>query len=102
MADRQHKFCSTPPSRTATATVPPTSEAAKNPCGPAMGPLDGTAPSGSTSPPLDTALLREFADELGYWAAIIDEADSGRHCRLNAALERNCHPHRARHLKSAP
>jgi hypothetical protein len=73
----------------------------RNPCGPAMGPPDGTASSGSTSPPLDTALLREFADELGYWAAIIDEADIERHGRLNAALERNCHPHRSGHLKRA-
>ena len=42
-------------------------EAAKNPRGPAMGPPEGTASSGSTSPPLDMALLRELAKEFGYW-----------------------------------
>ncbi len=76
-------------------------EAAKNLCGPATGPPEGTASSGSTSPPLDMALLRELADEFGYWAATTDEADIERHRRLNAALDRNYHPHRWDHLKRA-
>ena len=40
-------------------------EAAKNPRGPATAPPEGTASSGSTSPVLDMALLRELAAELG-------------------------------------
>ena len=54
-------------------------EAAKNPRGPAMGPPEGIASSGSTSPPLDMALLRELAEEFGYWPATTDEADIERH-----------------------
>jgi hypothetical protein len=44
-----------------------------------MGPPEGAASSGSTSPPLDMALLRERAAELGYWPATTDEADIERH-----------------------
>jgi hypothetical protein len=62
-------------------------EAAKNPRGPAMGPPEGTASSGSTSPPRDMALLRELADEFGYWPATTDEADIERHRRLHAAAD---------------
>lgn len=40
-------------------------EAAKKLRGPAMGPPEGRASSGSTSPPLDMALLRELAAEWG-------------------------------------
>ena len=62
-------------------------EAAQNPRGPAMGPPEGTASSGSTSPPLDMALLRELAHELGFWPATTDEADIERHRRENVADE---------------
>ena len=57
--------------------------AAKNPRGPAMGPPEGTASSGSTSPPLDMALLRELADEFGYWPATTNAADIERHREHN-------------------
>ena len=60
-------------------------EAAANPRGSAMGPPEGTASSGITSPPLDMALLRELAKEFGYWPATTDEADIERHRRDNAA-----------------
>ena len=40
-------------------------ETAKNPRKPAMGPPEGTASSGSTSPPLDMTLQRELAKEFG-------------------------------------
>ena len=40
------------------------------------------------------ARLRELADGFGYWPAITDGADIGRHRRINAALDRNCCPHR--------
>ncbi len=33
--------------------------------------------------PLDTALLRELADEFGYWAATTDEADIEYHRQHN-------------------
>ena len=65
-------------------------EAAKNPRGRAMGLPEGTASSGSTSPPLDMALLRELAAELGYWPATTDDehleklrADNERFDRMN-------------------
>ncbi|HET9565195.1 MAG TPA: hypothetical protein VFP27_11995 [Mycobacterium sp.] len=64
-------------------------------------PSEGTASSGRTSPPLDMALLRELADEFGYWPATTDEADIDRHRRLNAALDRNYRPHRLHHLEAA-
>jgi len=54
-------------------------EAAKNPRGPATAPPEGTASSGSTSPLLDMALLRELAAELGYWPATTDPDDIERH-----------------------
>jgi len=60
-------------------------EAAKNPRGLAIGPPEGTASSGSTSPPLDMALLRELAKEFGYWPAGTHEDDTERHRRDNAA-----------------
>ncbi len=60
-------------------------EAADNPRGPAMGPPEGTASSGITSPPLDMALLRELAKEFGYWPASTHQADIERHRRDNAA-----------------
>jgi hypothetical protein len=63
-----------------------------------MGPPEGTASSGSTSPPLDMALLRELADEFGYRAATTDEADIERHRRLNAIPDGT---HRWDHLKAA-
>ena len=47
------------------------------------------------------ALLREPADEFGYWPATTDEADIERHRRLNAALDRNYRPHRWDHLTAA-
>jgi hypothetical protein len=50
-------------------------EAAKNPCGPAMGPHEGTASSGSTSPPLDMALQRELAARAGQRVRVL----SGHH-----------------------
>ena len=46
---------------------------------------EGTASSGSTSPPLDMALLRDLAKEFGYWPASTHEADIERHRRDNAA-----------------
>jgi hypothetical protein len=65
-------------------------EAAENPCGPATGPPEGTASSGSTSPPLDIAKLRAAAAELGYWPATTDDehleklrADNERFDRMN-------------------
>ena len=55
------------------------------------GPPEGTASSGSTSPPLDMALLRERADEFGFWPATTDDehleklrADNERFDRMNA------------------
>ena len=33
------------------------------------------------------ALLRELADEFGYWPATTDEADIERHRRLHAAAD---------------
>ena len=54
-------------------------EAAKNLRGPAMGPPEGTASSGSTSPPLDMALLRELAAKLGFWPATTNPDDIERH-----------------------
>jgi hypothetical protein len=59
-------------------------EAAKNPRGPAMGPPEGTASSGSTSPPLDMALQRELAKEFGFYPATTNPEDIERHRRLNA------------------
>ena len=50
---------------------------------------------------IDTERLRELAAELGFWPATTDEADIERHGRLNAALDRNSHPHRSDHLKRA-
>jgi hypothetical protein len=38
---------------------------------------------------------------LGIGPATTDEADIERHRRLNAALDRNYHPHRWDHLKAA-
>jgi len=58
-------------------------EAANNPRGPAMGPPEGTASSGSTSPPFDMALLRELAKEFGYLPATTNEADIARHREHN-------------------
>ena len=60
-------------------------EAAKNPRGAAMGPPEGKASSGSTSPPLDMALLRDPAKEFGYCPASTHEADIERHRRDNVA-----------------
>jgi hypothetical protein len=65
-------------------------EAAKNPRGPAMGPPEGRASSGSASPPLDMALLRELAKEFGYWPASTHDADIERHRRDNAADNARC------------
>jgi hypothetical protein len=62
-------------------------EAAKNPRGPAMGPPEGAASSGSTSPPLDMALLRELAKEFGFYPATTNPEDIERHRRLNAAAD---------------
>jgi hypothetical protein len=62
-------------------------EAAKNPRGPAMGPPEGTASSGSTSPPLDMARLRELAKEFGFYPATTNPGDIERHRRLNAAVD---------------
>ncbi len=75
-------------------------EAAKNPCGPAMGPPEGTASSGSASPPLDMALLRELADEFGYWPATTDEADIEYHRQHNKnADDWLARSHRFDHLR---
>jgi hypothetical protein len=58
-------------------------EAAKNPREPAMGPPEGTASSGSTSPPLDMALLRELAAEFGSYPASVKSEDiEGTRARL--------------------
>ena len=62
-------------------------EAAKNPRGPAMGPPEGPASSGSTSPPLDMALQRELAKEFGFYPATTNPEDIERHRRLNAAAD---------------
>ena len=62
-------------------------EAANNPRGPAMGPPEGTASSGSTSPPLDMALQRELAKEFGFYPATTNPEDIERHRRLNAAAD---------------
>jgi hypothetical protein len=62
-------------------------EAAKNPRRPAMGPPEGTASSGSTSPPLDMALQRELAKEFGFYPATTNPEDIERHRRLNAAAD---------------
>jgi len=62
-------------------------EAAEKPREPAMGPPEGTASSGSASPPRDMALLRELAAELGFWPATTDEANIERHRRLHAAAQ---------------
>ena len=53
-------------------------EAAKSPRGLAMGPPEGTAWSGSTSPPLDMALLRELAAEFGLYPANVKPGDIER------------------------
>ena len=75
-------------------------EAAKNPRGPVMGPPEGTASSGSTSPPRDMALLRELADELGFWPATTDEADIERHRAHNVNADSwLARSHRYDHLK---
>ncbi|HME50301.1 hypothetical protein [Mycobacterium sp.] len=77
-------------------------EAAKNPRGPAIGPPEGTASSGSTSPPLDMALLRELADEFGFWPATTDEADIERHREHNNNADFwLARSHRFDHLKAA-
>ncbi len=60
-------------------------ETAKNPRGPAIGPPAGTASSGSTSPPLDRATLRELVKEFGFHPPTNPE-DIERHRQLNAAL----------------
>ena len=62
-------------------------EAADNPHGPAMGPPEGTASSGSTSLPLDMALERELAKEFGFYPATTNPVDIERHRRLNAAAD---------------
>ena len=53
-------------------------EAAKNPRGPAMGPPEGTASSGSTSPPLGMAVLRELAAGFGFYPASVKPEDIER------------------------
>ena len=58
-------------------------KAARSLRGPAMGPPEGTASSGSTSPPLDMALLRELAAELGFWPATTNPDDIERHREHN-------------------
>ena len=62
-------------------------EAAKNPRGPAMGLPEGTASSGSTSPPLDMALLRELAAEFGFWPATTDPDNIERHRQQSAEAD---------------
>ena len=48
-----------------------------------MGPREGTASSGSTSPPLDMALLRELAKEFGFYPASTRPEDVERtHAQL--------------------
>jgi hypothetical protein len=75
-------------------------EAAKNLHGPGMGPPEGTAPSGSTSPPLDMASLRELAAELGYWLATTTPTDIERHREHNANADFwLARSHRFDHLK---
>jgi hypothetical protein len=39
-------------------------------------------------PDLDMALLRELADEFGYWPATTNPEQIERHRRLNAALDK--------------
>lgn len=53
-------------------------EAAKNLRGPAMGPPECTASSGSASPPLDMALLRELAAEFGFYPTSVKPEDIER------------------------
>jgi hypothetical protein len=67
-------------------------KAAKNPRGPAVGPPEGTASSGSTSPPLDMALQRELAKEFGFYPATTNPEDIERHRRLNAAADAAIQP----------
>ena len=75
-------------------------EAAEKPRGPAMGPPEGTASTGSTSPPLDMAFLRELAAELGFWPATTDEADIERHREHNVNADFwLARSHRYDHLK---
>ena len=77
-------------------------EAAKNPRGPATGPPEGTASSGSTSPPLDMASLRELAAELGYWPATTTPTDIERHREHNANADFwLARSHRFDHLKKS-
>ena len=77
-------------------------EAAKNPRGPATAPREGTASSGSTSPPLDMALLRELAAELGYWPATTNPDDIERHREHDANADFwLARSHRFDHLKKS-
>jgi hypothetical protein len=65
-------------------------EAAKNPRGPAMGPPEGAASSGSTSPQLDMALLRELAAEFGCYPASVKPDDIERTRARLAEHDRWC------------
>ena len=77
-------------------------EAAKNPRGPATAPREGTASSGSTSPLLDMALLRELAAELGYWPATTNPDDIERHREHDANADFwLARSHRFDHLKKS-
>ncbi len=67
-----------------------------------MGPPEGTASSGSTSPPLDMASLRELAKEFGFYPASIKPEDVERHREHNKNADFwLARSHRFDHLKAA-